>query len=84
MAGEAMSSAAPEKMQVVTRKTTHIGECAFIGAHSIVYLGITVGHHAVVKANSVVTKDVEPYAIVAGAPARVVGNRHDMDGWDYK
>lgn len=83
MAGEAMSTAAPKEMQVVERKRTRIGECAFIGAHAIVYPGVTIGHHAVVKAGSVVTKDVEPYDVVAGTPARVVGNRHDLDGWNF-
>lgn len=75
MAGEAMSSAAPQEMQVIERKVTHIGECAFIGSHAVVYPGVTVGHHAVIKAGSVVTKDVLPYAIVAGVPAKIVGWR---------
>lgn len=75
IAGEAMSSAAPQEMQVVERKTTIIGACAFIGCRAIVYPGVTVGHHAVVKAGAVVTKDVPPYAIVAGVPAKVVGHR---------
>ena len=75
MAGEAMSSAAPQEMQVVERMTTTIGECAFVGSHAIVYPGVTVGHHAVVKAGSVVTKDVPAYVIVAGTPAIAVGWR---------
>jgi acetyltransferase-like isoleucine patch superfamily enzyme len=75
MAGRAMSSAASAEMQVVERKTTIIGECAFIGSRAIVYPGVTVGRFAVVKAGSVVTKDVPDYVIVAGTPAVVVGTR---------
>lgn len=43
----------------------------WIGAHSSVMSGVTIGNGAVVAANSVVTKDVPPYAIVAGNPAEV-------------
>jgi len=39
--------------------------------------GVTVGHGSIIASKSVVTKDVPPYAIVAGNPARVVGARFD-------
>lgn len=84
MAGQAMSSAAPQEMQVVVRKRTEIGDFAFIGAHAIVYPGVKVGRYAVVKAASVVTKDVPDYAVVAGIPAQVVGDRRELEGWDYE
>lgn len=45
---------------------------AWIGARAILLKGVTVGEGAIVGAGSVVTKDVEPYTIVAGNPARVV------------
>jgi acetyltransferase-like isoleucine patch superfamily enzyme len=44
----------------------------FIGARSIVLKGVTIGEGAVVGAGSVVTKDVPPYTIVCGNPARVI------------
>jgi maltose O-acetyltransferase len=50
-----------------------IGRKAYIGAHSLVLPGVTVGDHAIVGAGSVVRHDVEPGSIVAGNPALVVG-----------
>lgn len=52
-----------------------IGARAWIGFRAIVLPNVTIGEGAVVGAGAVVTKDVEPYAIVAGAPARVIGRR---------
>lgn len=48
----------------------HVGHDCWIGHGAIVMPGVTVGHGAVVAAGAVVTKDVPPYAIVAGVPAR--------------
>jgi len=45
---------------------------AFIGVNAILLPGVTVGHHAVVGAGSVVTRDVPARTVVAGAPARKV------------
>jgi phosphonate metabolism protein (transferase hexapeptide repeat family) len=47
-----------------------IGHDVWIGHGAVVMPGISIGHGAVVGANAVVTADVEPYAIVAGVPAR--------------
>ena len=52
-----------------------IGNDAWIGAHAVVLAGVTIGDGAIVGAGAVVTKDVAPYAIVAGVPARVIGSR---------
>ncbi|MEW6167474.1 MAG: CatB-related O-acetyltransferase [Pseudomonadota bacterium] len=56
---------------------TIIGHEAYIGAGSFIKRGVTVGAGAVVGARSVVTRDVPPYAIVVGSPARVVRMRFD-------
>ncbi len=48
---------------------------AWIGAYAIVLGGVTVGEQAVVAAGAVVTKDVPPNTIVAGVPARAIGQR---------
>lgn len=49
-----------------------IGNDVWIGAQTMIAGGVTIGHGAVIGARSVVTKDVPPYAIVVGSPARIV------------
>jgi acetyltransferase-like isoleucine patch superfamily enzyme len=52
-----------------------IGNHAWIGVRAILLAGITIGEGAVVMAGAVVTRDVPPYAVVGGVPARVVSQR---------
>jgi acetyltransferase-like isoleucine patch superfamily enzyme len=47
-----------------------IGSDVWLGAGAVILPGVTIGNGAVVGANSVVTADVAPYAVVACAPAR--------------
>lgn len=47
----------------------------WIGANAIILRGVTIGEGAIIGAGSVVTKDVEPYSIVAGNPARIIKYR---------
>ena len=54
-----------------------IGHDVWIGRSAIVLAGVTVGDGSVIGAGSVVTKDVPPYAIVAGNPARLIRYRFD-------
>jgi acetyltransferase-like isoleucine patch superfamily enzyme len=54
-----------------------IGNDVWLCSNSIVLSGVTIGDGAIVSAGAVVTKDVEPYAIVAGNPARHVRWRFD-------
>ncbi|MFC4348829.1 CatB-related O-acetyltransferase [Kordiimonas lipolytica] len=58
---------------------TFIGDDVWIGAHVLVPGGIKIGTGAIVAAGSVVTKDVPPYAIVGGNPARVIKYRVDEE-----
>jgi acetyltransferase-like isoleucine patch superfamily enzyme len=53
---------------------TRIGKRASIGSNATIMGGITIGEGALVGAGAVVTKDVPPYAIVAGNPARIKGD----------
>ena len=53
----------------------HVGADCWIGARVMICRGVTIGDGAVVGANSVVTHDVPPYTIVAGAPAQEIGKR---------
>ena len=52
-----------------------IGSDVFIGANAIVLPGVTIGDGCLIGAGAVVTQDVPPMSIVAGNPARVVGDR---------
>ncbi|MCP2047858.1 UNVERIFIED_ORG: acetyltransferase-like isoleucine patch superfamily enzyme [Paenarthrobacter nicotinovorans] len=57
------------------RDRVDIGNDVWIGASAIILGGVTIGEGAIIGAGSVVTKDVEPYSIVVGNPARKVGER---------
>lgn len=65
-------------------ETLTAGECViesdvWIAVDSIIRRGVTIGTGAVVGANSFVNKDVPPFAIVAGSPAKIIGYRLDED-----
>ena len=60
----------------VTRPT-NIGDDVWVGAGSIIMAGVTIGDGAIIAAGSVVTKDVPPYAIVGGVPAKILRYRFD-------
>ncbi len=63
--------------QPVTSKGIRIGEDVWIGANAGITDGVTVGDHAVVAMGAVVTRDVPPWAIVGGVPARILGDRRE-------
>jgi acetyltransferase-like isoleucine patch superfamily enzyme len=56
---------------------TEIGNDVLIGTNAIILAGVKVGDGAVIAAGSVVTKNVEPYAIVGGNPAKIIKYRFD-------
>lgn len=58
---------------------TIIGNDVWIGSEAIIMPGVTIGHGAVIGTRALVTKDVEPYAIVGGNPAKPIRKRFDDD-----
>jgi hypothetical protein len=56
-----------------------IGSDVLVAYEALIMSGVTIGHGAIVAARAVVTKDVEPYSIVGGNPARHVKYRFDED-----
>ena len=58
---------------------THVGNDVWIGYRATIMPGVTIGHGAIIGACAVVTRDVPPYAIVGGNPARVIRMRFEAD-----
>ncbi|MBQ3094402.1 MAG: CatB-related O-acetyltransferase [Clostridia bacterium] len=58
---------------------TAIGNDVWIGANVTIKAGVTVGDGAVIGMGSIVTKDIPPYAIVAGVPAKIIRYRFDEE-----
>jgi acetyltransferase-like isoleucine patch superfamily enzyme len=61
------------------KPATVIGHDVWIGMNATVHRGVTVGHGAVIASDAVVTKNVEPYSIVAGNPARHIKYRFEPE-----
>jgi len=56
-----------------------IEDDVWVGSHCLILKGVTIGHHSVIAAGSVVHHDVPPYSLVAGNPARRIGQ---VAGWE--
>lgn len=61
--------------QPLTRGKVVIEDDVWIGAHCTISYNVTIGAHSIIAANSFVNKDVPPYSIVGGAPARLLKSR---------
>lgn len=68
-----------QKNKIEESKPITIGNDVFIGANVTVLDGVSIGDGAVVGAGAVVNKDIPPYAIAVGVPARVVKYRFEKD-----
>lgn len=62
----------PIRLQKVTTAPIIVEDEAWVGANSVITAGVTVGKHSIVAGGSVVTKDVPPYSIVGGNPAKLL------------
>lgn len=65
----------PPECRSFVRSFVHCGKHAFLGTNCVVMPGVTIGEGAVVGAGAVVTKDLEPWSIYVGSPARKVKDR---------
>ncbi|MDO4314527.1 MAG: CatB-related O-acetyltransferase [Oscillospiraceae bacterium] len=67
----------PHLEQLPFKGDTVVGNDVWIGRNSVILPGVRIGDGAIVAAQSVVTRDVAPYTVVGGNPARLLKNRFD-------
>ena len=89
---EGYTSITGKKAPLAVPHRTVIGNDVWIGDSAFISGGVTIGDGAVIGAHSVITRDVEPYSIMVGCPARKIRNRFDqktinklskIKWWDY-
>jgi virginiamycin A acetyltransferase len=80
------------RLEVTCKGDTIIGNDVWMGNSATIMQGINIGHGAIIGTNSLVTKDVEPYTIVGGNPAKIIRKRFDdetinflikLSWWDW-
>ncbi len=62
----------PIYLQPVTTALITVENDCWIGANAVITAGVTIGKHSVVAGGSVVTKDIPPYSVAVGNPARII------------
>ncbi|HUK99799.1 MAG TPA: acyltransferase [Nitrospirota bacterium] len=67
--------AVPAPYRIPVRSFVHLKKHAIVGANSVILPGVIIGEGAVVGANSLVTKDCEPWTVYVGSPARPLRGR---------
>lgn len=72
-----------DKQDVYPYKKVTVGNDVWIGSRVMVVGGVTIGDGAVLAAGAVVTRDVPPYAVVGGVPAKVIKYRFSEDVIEY-
>lgn len=65
---------APRKRALYSKGPVIIGKCVSIGEGCAIMPGVTIGDHSVIGANAVITKDIPPYSVAVGNPAKVIRN----------
>lgn len=59
-------------LQPVSKAPIHIEDEVWVGANVVIVAGVRVGKHSVIAAGAIVTKDIPPYSVAVGNPARVI------------
>lgn len=70
----------PIKDQPINHRHTVIGDDCWVGARTTILAGVNIGPHSIIGAGAVVTKDVPPYTVCGGVPARVIRSRIGSEG----
>jgi len=65
----------PISSQGKKKYRTILGDDIWIGANVIILAGVKIGSHSVLAAGSIITKNIEPYSIVGGNPAKIIKKR---------
>ena len=71
---------APAHRKLYSKGPVIIGDNVWIGDKATILAGVKIGDGAVIAANAVVTKDVPPYCVVAGVPARIIKQNVEHEG----
>ena len=69
----------PHMSQLPCKGDTVVGNDVWIGLNSVILPGVHIGDGAIIAAQSVVAKDVEPYTLAGGNPARPIRKRFDQE-----
>lgn len=69
--------------QVICKGDIHVGNDVWIGEDAMIMSGVTIGDGAVIAARAIVTKDVEPYSMVAGMPAKLKKYRFEAEEREF-
>lgn len=67
------------RMNIEYTKPVRIGDDCWIGGHAVILPGVTIGEGCTIAAASVVTKDIPPWSVAMGSPARVVRKVKPLD-----
>lgn len=73
----------PPSQQKTQTKQITISDDVWIGANSVITAGVTLGKHCVIGAGSVVTKDIPPFTVAVGNPARIIKTYNpESEAWE--
>lgn len=72
----------PISLQKIIKANIIIEDNCWIGSNCVITAGVTIGRHSVIAAGAVVTKNIPPYSVAVGNPARVI-KQYDFDVKDW-